>query len=163
MAGRIRTAHDKARDREHKKALRLENPEYFRAQKRASRKRHPETGKEWRLRNPERAKELKREWYRKHPEKGRLAALRRHFGVDAIEYRTAMLAAQKNLCGICERPSDQCHQELGLDHDHRFDKKNAQGWRGFLCSNCNFGLGHFRDDPTVLARAIAYLDRWRKP
>lgn len=29
--------------------------------------------------------------------------------------------------------------------------------RGYLCQQCNLGLGHFRDNPGVMANAISYL------
>jgi hypothetical protein len=39
-----------------------------------------------------------------------------------------------------------------LDHCHETGE-----FRGFLCSNCNLGLGKFKDDPEILLNAIAYL------
>jgi len=40
-----------------------------------------------------------------------------------------------------------------LDHDH---KTNAL--RGMLCSECNFGLGKFKDDEALMKKAIWYLE-----
>ncbi len=40
-----------------------------------------------------------------------------------------------------------------LDHDHQ-----TGAWRGLLCSRCNTGLGHFRDDPALLRSAAAYIE-----
>lgn len=50
-------------------------------------------------------------------------------------------------CGL--KPTKR---ELSLDHDHKTGR-----FRGWLCSNCNMGLGLFRDNPTALESAIRYL------
>jgi hypothetical protein len=55
--------------------------------------------------------------------------------------------ALRGLCEICKK---QC--KLHRDHDH------ATGLsRGFLCLNCNTGLGQFKDKPELLVAAIEYL------
>ena len=48
------------------------------------------------------------------------------------------------ICGAAET--------LVVDHDHATGKI-----RGMLCNHCNRGLGHFRDDPTLLEFAAQYL------
>lgn len=52
-----------------------------------------------------------------------------------------------HFCTICGDTG-----KLNVDHDH---KKNVV--RGLLCNRCNFGLGHFRDDPQLLEFARIYL------
>ncbi|WP_181726646.1 endonuclease domain-containing protein [Micromonospora provocatoris] len=72
--------------------------------------------------------------------------LRRRYEVGEKEFQE-LLAEQGGVCAICRRPDPE-----HLDHDHR------TGWvRGILCFNCNGGLGQFKDNADVLARAITYL------
>ena len=49
------------------------------------------------------------------------------------------------ICGIETKPV--------VDHDHQTGKV-----RGGLCSNCNLGLGHFKDNPELLRLAALYLE-----
>lgn len=57
------------------------------------------------------------------------------------------LKATTHECVICGS-----NETLVVDHDHRSGKI-----RGMLCNHCNRGLGHFRDDPTLLEFAAQYL------
>jgi len=52
-------------------------------------------------------------------------------------------------CELCGRDD-----QLVVDHDHIKNK-----YRGLLCNHCNRGLGHFRDDPEILFKAIQYLQK----
>lgn len=79
--------------------------------------------------------------------------LRRQFGIGAAEY-DAMLAAQGGGCAICGTPPTDTGPRLHVDHCH-----SGGNVRGILCSECNFGIGKFRDDPDLLRRAIKYLSR----
>jgi len=58
-------------------------------------------------------------------------------------------------------PADSCcelcgafNQHLHLDHDH-----TDGSFRGYLCANCNQGLGKFKDNVSKLKLAIEYLNR----
>lgn len=73
---------------------------------------------------------------------------------DFIELREL----QKDACKICgchleiNKNSSLRSKKVAVDHCHRTGRV-----RGLLCFACNTGLGHFRDDLTLLESAIAYL------
>jgi len=85
--------------------------------------------------------------------------LTKNYGKGAPEHYRAQIAAQSNLCAVCHKPEtlllDGKVKALGQDHDHATGKL-----RGALCSNCNNGLGRFKDDAAILASAIQYLANW---
>ncbi|CAB4179406.1 Recombination endonuclease VII [uncultured Caudovirales phage] len=57
-------------------------------------------------------------------------------------------------CAICGVHEENVTKALAVDHDH------ATGLvRGYLCNNCNRGIGLLKDDPKVLQNAIDYLER----
>ena len=51
-------------------------------------------------------------------------------------------------------PCDCCGRidKLNLDHEH-----SSQQWRGFLCRQCNLGIGQLGDSVEGVSRALAYL------
>lgn len=72
------------------------------------------------------------------------------YGITREQYET-QLALQGGVCAICRQP-DTSKKGYHVDHDHETGVV-----RGILCTTCNSGLGHFKDDPTILAAAIDYL------
>ncbi len=67
-----------------------------------------------------------------------------------LEQYNELVIQQNNLCLICKSPPGK--KQLFIDHCHISGKV-----RGLLCSNCNTGLGMFKDDPNLMAVAIKYL------
>jgi hypothetical protein len=82
----------------------------------------------------------------------RQSHLLRKYGLSVCDYEAACERAS-HACEIC---GETCPTgtRLSVDHDHM-----TGSLRGLLCRWCNAGLGHFRDDPTRLAAAVAYLNR----
>lgn len=68
----------------------------------------------------------------------------------------AKLEEQGGVCAICGT-DDPGKLDFCADHDHATGTK-----RGVLCRKCNSGLGHFNDNPEVIAKAIEYLSHYTK-
>lgn len=117
--------------------------------------------------NPEPVKERVREWARQNPDRvrerareyrlsGRKAVndrrshLKRKFGITPETY-DEMLADQRGVCAICERPPRD-DISLHVDHEHGTGRV-----RGLLCFRCNNALGDFEDDAVLLLRAADYV------
>lgn len=74
------------------------------------------------------------------------------YGITLEEYNM-LLEEQGGNCAICSKPPDSGRAKyLYVDHCH-----NTIKIRGLLCSNCNKGIGFFRDDPELIEKAINYL------
>lgn len=86
----------------------------------------------------------------------RAIGLMRDYGMTLDDW-TAMFVAQKGRCAICERHQVEVKKRLQVDHDH-----STCEVRGLLCSDCNLGLGLFRDDCNTFNKAVAYLQRSHK-
>lgn len=70
-----------------------------------------------------------------------------------------MLEEQKYSCAICRKPLNE--GTLCVDHDHKCcagQRSCGECVRGLLCTRCNHGLGHFRDNPERLRLAADYLE-----
>jgi len=102
--------------------------------------------------NPEIERARGRRRRKAHPEKFREKQHGMRFGTTKI---VDLRNAQKNLCAIC---TVELIARCAVDHDHKIAAPHPN-IRGLLCSRCNTGLGHFRDDPTLLRQAITYLHK----
>ena len=72
----------------------------------------------------------------------------------------ALLVRQNFKCAICptelDYPDDPMLPNLkrmNIDHDHITGKV-----RGLLCRSCNMGLGSFKDNLSIVKRAVRYLE-----
>src|SRR5699024_5017510 len=73
------------------------------------------------------------------------------YGLTTEEY-WKIYNYQGGKCAICQRATG-ARKKLAVDHCHTTGQV-----RGLLCSTCNAKvLGHLRDDPNALQRAIDYL------
>jgi len=89
------------------------------------------------------------------PVKERNKKLKRTYGLTSDDYEM-MLANQEYSCLICGSKTSQHNSgKFVVDHCHTTNQV-----RGILCSHCNFGIGHFKDNPQTLRTAASYLERF---
>lgn len=77
------------------------------------------------------------------------------FGITIDEYQR-LLENQNGQCAICGYKEPQGatrHDRLYVDHNH-----DSGAIRGLLCMHCNAGIGHFKENLTILKNAIQYLE-----
>lgn len=128
--------------------------------------------KKWRTDNPEklalqrvnyapRAAAARAEWRRVNRDAEREAALARRRG--SLAYRISKrygvgIAEARDLVAKMPRHCEICAMEekLNFDHDH-----STGAHRGWLCGSCNWGIGHFKDDPARMRAAAKYVERSR--
>jgi hypothetical protein len=95
--------------------------------------------------------------------KGRTPTRRHGLGKSGVD---ALLAQQGGSCAICGVPyEDKPGSRLAMDHDHRHCagvKGCPKCVRGMCCNSCNNILRLAHDDPEVLRKAVAYLERASK-
>lgn len=93
--------------------------------------------------------------------RARAAHVERTYSITEEQYQ-AILAAQGGTCYICRRARGTGRRRLAVDHDHSCcpgPVSCGRCVRGLLCKPCNRDvLGHLRDDPEALQRAIQYLE-----
>jgi hypothetical protein len=112
----------------------------------------------WRRANPERVKAAVQKYQNadreRYLENNRRAKMRQVYGISIEGYRR-MLDAQGGKCAICktDKPNGPSKKYFCVDHCHKTGKN-----RGLLCCHCNFMIGHSKDDVSILAEAISYLN-----
>lgn len=93
-----------------------------------------------------------KDYYKKNKEakleRHRDYVLRSRYGISKSDYLD-LLESQNYSCAIC---GSAATKTLDVDHDHTTGKV-----RGLLCNNCNRGIGHLKDSPQILLKAVEYL------
>ena len=112
--------------------------------------------KEWYKLNRAKANQYGREWRKKNPESD--ACQRRNWQLMAkygitFEEKQQLLLKQGGVCIICNSPMELPSRHCVVDHDHTTGKIRA-----LLCTNCNTGIGQFKESVEILERAIAYIN-----
>lgn len=123
--------------------------------KACERLRKTEYAREYRVKNRETIRLRDKEYNKKYPDRIRKTNLKRFYCITPDQYEQ-MLLKQNNSCWICwfkHVENGKREQRLCVDHCH-----SSLKIRGLLCSECNKGLGHFRDNKLFLERAIQYLE-----
>lgn len=87
----------------------------------------------------------------KAQQSGRRFKLKKLYGLEPEEVE-ALYIVQKGECGICEKFLIWGKDRICVDHNHK-----TKHLRLLLCSQCNTGLGLFKEDPKILAKAIRYI------
>jgi hypothetical protein len=78
-------------------------------------------------------------------------------GITPLQYEE-MIKSQNNCCAICGKTNIENKKRLAVDHCHK-----TGNVRALLCSLCNKTLGGFKDDITLLNKAIEYLKKHNTP
>ncbi len=127
---------------EQKRKRREANARYKAAHPAEAKRTQKASQKKWNARNPHLVKKNKRR-----------ATVKALYGITLEEYER--LKAQAGYCPICgtELIEGNCNGNAkSLHHCHKTGKVV-----GFVCSNCNMGMGKFGDDPVLLEKAAAWL------
>lgn len=96
--------------------------------------------------------------YKMTSEAMRHYGLKHNYGISPEVYKL-MLDAQNGVCAICKQPETGKSswggiRELSVDHNHETNEV-----RGLLCTQCNYMIGHCRENREFLLEGVKYLDK----
>lgn len=112
-----------------------------------------EKAKKWRKNNRRKCCQYVLNHVARNPEKQKIKREKqklREYGLTIEDYNK-LLEIQNNVCAIC---SNKCitGRKLAIDHNHETGLI-----RGLLCTNCNQGIGKFKENIKYFYKAIEYL------
>jgi hypothetical protein len=138
---------------EEKKEKHRESSKRWREQ---NRERMKECQRRWRKKNKKRLKEDKKTWLEKNRERvkktDRLCKMKRIYGLTEEGFNS-LLEVQQGCCAICGCAEPKGKGNWHVDHNHETGEV-----RGLLCSQCNPGLGKFKDSPSILRAGADYIE-----
>lgn len=113
-----------------------------------------ERGRAYHAKTAERRRELDRARYQRRREQQLTYKRFQRYELTQEQFENLKIA-QDSKCAICQDVL-VFGKRFGaaVDHCHLTGQV-----RGLLCANCNSGIAHLRDDPEVVRKALAYLER----
>ena len=111
------------------------------------------TNNKYYMENREKCKKRMIQYNYANSRKGKNTKLRKVYGITIDQFEK-MLIEQNNSCKICKTKCDGTNKSKKIYVDHCHATKKV---RALLCSNCNLGLGHFKDSIELLESAIDYI------
>jgi hypothetical protein len=90
-----------------------------------------------------------RNWRKNNRSRAKGHKLKQVYGMTTAEF-DMLLRLQNDKCAACGHSFGS--RGPFVDHDHLTGRV-----RGLLCLNCNSILGHAKDDPEILKKAVEYL------
>lgn len=110
---------------------------------------------QWYVKNKDRHLANGRQYHRENSPticlRTRANRIKREFSITVAQYND-MLSRQGGVCAICGSEDPGNKKTFCIDHHHETGQI-----RGLLCHHCNTGIGHFKEDPSILIRTIEYL------
>jgi hypothetical protein len=121
---------------------------------------HKEYKKKYRIKNYDKLYGQRRQYQLKTAELHRFrialwmskGLAKRHKYVPCVATEDEIATSFTGYCHACGKAESENRRRLSLDHCHVTGQ-----FRGWLCSFCNFALGHTEDSPELLEGLIAYL------
>lgn len=146
----------KLRDAAWRSANRHKRKEYYYAHK----EKELEGMKKWQSENRERVRKTDyayrhKDWAKRQAQ-ARASFLKNYHNFTPEQYE-ALLIKQDGKCAICATPQEKLTRGLFIDHCHNTDKR-----RGLLCQQCNFAIGHAKDNIKRLKQMIKYLEAYER-
>ncbi len=150
------------KERYHSNPKRKEYTKQKSAEKRAAIKadpqalqKHQEYMRQYVKENREKLNAQNSERYFKDPRKRFIQRLRR-LGIPIEQWLLEHLLSHDGFCDLCNKPGDGRWKELSIDHCH-----TTRQFRGMLCTECNTGIGKFKDNPELLRKAADYVEHYQ--
>ena len=103
----------------------------------------------WVKKNREKVDVYHQNYKNKHSDRLKSKDLKRRLGIT-LDDKNRMIEKQNSRCYVCDKKLE--FSQCCVDHDH-----NTGKIRKILCTNCNKGLGIFKDDVKLLEKLVLYL------
>ncbi len=155
---RLRNKKCKACFSKESRERRAKSPEKYREESRRQYRENPASrrasARKWYALNTERAGNNNREWRERNRFRQALVSscleAKKRGHIECAADIEEIAIAFTGYCAICGEEKKETL--LRMDHDHKTGR-----FRGWLCHNCNVGLGHFMDNSELLLKADTYL------